>query len=143
MSSPPVRRSAAALITSVGADLDATHVADSVVSVLRGIEDALTPIIGVRGVAALYARTLFLVSQDFTWLSITPPSVNDPMDLQLLHARVAAQSPADSVASSRAIIDTFHELLAGMIGLGLTERLLRTVLDPPSSGNAAQDATTP
>jgi hypothetical protein len=142
MSSPPVRRSAAALITSVGADLDATRVADSVVSVLRGIEDALTPIIGVRGVAALYARTLFLVSQDFTWLSITPPSVNDPMDLQLLHARVAVQSPADSVASSRAIIDTFHGLLDSMIGSALTERLLRAVLDSPSSGDAAQDAIT-
>ncbi len=143
MSSPPVRRAAATLITKAGADADATRVADSVVSVLRGIEDALTPIIGVRGVAALYARTLFLVSQEYSWLSITPPSVNDPMDLQLLHARVAARSPADSVASSRAIIDTFHDLLDSMIGSALTERLLRTVLDSSSSGNAAQDDITP
>ena len=51
----------------------------------------------------------------------------------------------DAAAAVNALLQAFHELLASLIGLSLTERLLRTVWAPslalPSSGLPAQDPT--
>ena len=45
------------------------------------------------------------------------------------------------IAGCDVLFRTFYTLLVSMVGPELTERLLRTVLAPSSSGAAAQDIT--
>jgi hypothetical protein len=54
---------------------------------------------------------------------------------------LAQRSSAEAAAGGSTFLNTFHELLASLIGPSLTKRLLRSVWEPPSSGTAAQDTS--
>jgi hypothetical protein len=142
MPSPESRRIAAALESRVGQNADASHVADSVVNLWHDLERELTPIIGARGIAALYGRSLYLASQTHPWLGTPPDGMQLNMHLDALHAATSAQSSAIGARGADLLFRTFYTLLVSMVGPELTERLLRDVLAPPSSGQAAQDFTT-
>ncbi len=139
MSSPESRRIAAALASRVGERGDPAHVAACVVSLWRELEQQLMPIIGVRGVAALYGRTIFVTSRMHSWLGTVPEGVQSSMDLDSLHTAISAQPRAVGIEGGSALFTTFHELLVSMVGAVLTERLLRDVLISLISGHAAQD----
>ncbi|TXH34301.1 MAG: hypothetical protein E6Q92_13075 [Burkholderiaceae bacterium] len=47
----------------------ALRVADAAVTAWRELDAALSPIIGQRGVAALYQRSLYLTRIDYPWLA--------------------------------------------------------------------------
>ncbi|MDO9286713.1 MAG: hypothetical protein Q7U26_17620 [Aquabacterium sp.] len=101
------------------------------------IDAALTPIIGPRGVMALWQRSLHLTAAAHPWLAA--------LDLLLLAKAVGQRDAGDAAAAVNALLRAFHELLASLIGESLTERLLRTVWSPslalPTSGLPAQDPT--
>ena len=103
------------------------------------MERALSPIIGVRGVAALYGRTIFVTSRMHSWLGNAPEGVQSSMDLDSLHTAISAQPRAVGIEGGSALFTAFHELLVSMVGAVLTEQLLRDVLTSSSSGHAAQD----
>lgn len=139
MQSPESRRIAAALASRLGQSTDPTFVAASVVSLWRDMERVLSPIIGVRGVAALYGRTIFVTSRMHSWLGNAPEGVQSSMDLDSLHTAISAQPRAVGIEGGSALFSTFRELLVSMVGAVLTEQLLRDVLTSSSSGHAAQD----
>jgi hypothetical protein len=141
MPSPESRRIAAALESRVGPNADASHVADSVVSLWRDLERELTPIVGARGVSALYARALYLATQTIPLLGAPADGAKLVMDFGALHTAIAGQPAAIGLAAGELLFRTFYTLLVSMVGPELTERLLRDVLAPPSSGQAAQDST--
>lgn len=119
--------------------VDAAQAADAMVATCQKIDAALIPIIGHRGVAALYGRSLHLVAATHPWLAAAHAGVEAPMDLAVLKSVLARQSGAGAAAGGRALVRTFLDLLATLIGRSLTERLLLSVWEDLLSGPAAQD----
>jgi hypothetical protein len=119
--------------------MDCGRIADVALSTWHDFASALSPIIGMRGVAALYKRSLHLTSPAYPWLETVREGVDAPVDFAPLKAALLQQTAADAAAASGALLQTFHDLLASLIGPSLTERLLRTASDNPSSAPAPQD----
>ena len=130
---------ATALAHRVGADATAAQVAAALVAIWHEIDAALTPILGKGGVAALYKRALYLTGTAHPWLALRREDLSTGVDLAALKAVLAQQSSAVAVAGGNDFLQTFHRLLASLVGAALTERLLRSVWAPPSRGAPAQD----
>ncbi len=129
----------ATLAHRAGTGADAAHIADAVVSMWQEIDAALAPIIGQRGVAMLYKRSLYLIGPAHPWLAGTYAGVQAATDLVALKAVLAQQSSANAAAAGVAVLQTFYELLVSLIGPSLTERLLCSVWGNSLSGPPAQD----
>jgi hypothetical protein len=113
---------------------DSGSIAASIVSVWRDIDAALAPIIGQRGVAALFRRTLHLIRHEYPWLTAAHESMADTVDLVALQSTLSQRTSANAVAANGALLQRFLEQLASLIGESLTERLLRAVVDTHSTG---------
>lgn len=113
---------------------DTGSIASLIVSVWHDIDAALAPIIGHRGVGALFRRTLHLIRHDYPWLTASHESMADPIDFTALHATLSQRTSANAVAANGALLQKFLEQLASLIGESLTERLLRAVVDSHSTG---------
>lgn len=118
------------------------HVAETMVSAWQDIDAVLSPIIGQRGVAMLYKRTLHITGRAHPWLKDMDEDSQAAMDLAALEAFFVQQSSAEAAAAGGVLLQTFHGLLSSLIGPSLTERLLRPVWDTFSSGPPAQDSIT-
>lgn len=110
-------------------------------STWQQIDATLSPILGQRGVTALYQRSLHLASAPHPWLAGTQQDLQAAMDLDALKMAIAQRSPADAAAAGGHLLQTFHGLLASLVGPSLTERLLRPVWTHPSSAAPTQDAS--
>ena len=110
---------------------------DKVVSVWRDIDTALAPIIGHRGVAALFGRSLHLTRAVYPWLTAPHENTPDRIDFASLQSTLSEQTSDDVVALNDTLLRKFAELLSNLIGVSLTERLLRPVVDIHSTGDAA------
>lgn len=114
--------------------------AASVVSLCAEIGAALTPIIGPRGVVALYKRSLFLTSREHpALLDLQENLPTTEMDLAPLVAALTPLSDADAHLVGGALLMSFHELISSLVGPSLTERLLRSVWDHPLSDLPASE----
>ena len=132
---------AAALARRSGQAADAARISDAVISALQEIDAALAPIVGQRGVAALCKRSLFLTTAAHPWLAGTHDGTQAAIDLAPLKAALAQQTSGDAAAGGTALFVNFHELLGSLVGPALTERLLRSVWTPSSSGEPPQDTS--
>ena len=108
-------------------------------AIWRQIETALAPIIGQRGVAALYQRSLHLAAASHPWLAGVHQGAQATMDLALLESAFARQDSAEAAAAGRVLLRTMEELLASLIGGALSERLLRSALTPSATEPPPQD----
>ena len=129
-----------------GADADdILAVADRAIAVWSCVDVALAPIIGRRGVAALYRRSLQLTSAGHSCLSALLVGERLPGDYASLQGVLAGQPAAAATAAHDALLRTFHDLLVKLIGSSLTDQLLQSVpgLSPgaPSSGATAEQDT--
>lgn len=119
---------------------DADMVAASAAAIWRDVQAALAPIVGERGVAALYKRSLHLACGDHPWLNAAFED-DVPLLFDALRRALAQRTAAEAAAGHGALLQLFHDLLTSLIGSSLTERLLGS---PPvvnfSSGAAAQDS---
>lgn len=134
-------RIVATLEQQVAAGAEATQIADAVVVMWREIEAALGPIIGTGSVAVLYLRSLHLVDPAHPWLRTMDHGAHTAVDLAALKAILAAQGSDTAAAAGGALLQTFYELLASLVGQSLTERLLNSVWEPSLSGPPAQDTS--
>lgn len=139
MQSPESDGIAAHLEHGAGANADPARVGEKVAATFRAIDDALSPIIGHRGVAALYRRSVHLASLTHPWLAQAHEGALTSLDLTLLAAVLAQQTTAQAVAGGAQLLQTFHSLLTTLVGPSLTERLLRPVWITFLSGPPAQD----
>lgn len=112
-----------------------------VVSTWQDIDATLRPILGQRGVASLYRRSLHLTSARHSWLASMPDGMQATLDLSTLEAALAAQGNIDAAAGGGDLLQAFHELLASLVGTSLTEQLLRSIWANSSRGAAAQDGS--
>ncbi len=120
---------------------DAEQVADAIVAIWLDIDQALHPIIGHRGVAALYNRSLHLTAVAYPWLAIDQPAIPAAADPSGLRSALVQQAAAEAAAGGSALFQTFHELLASLVGASLTDRLLRSVWTRTWGDSPAQDTS--
>ncbi|WP_202845260.1 hypothetical protein [Luteimonas saliphila] len=124
-----------------GEGADAARIAEAIGEIWDGIDVALAPVIGQRGVAALYRRSLHLAAAAHPWLELREDA-QAPADLVALKSAISRQDhPAEATAGAVALLQAFQSVLTSLIGPSLTRRLLDAVWTPPSpsSGLPAQD----
>lgn len=121
--------------------LSAQKVAVGTSDVWLGIDAALKPTIGSRGVAALFARSLHLAAVTHPWLAGARPSSDTLLDTAPLKSLLAQQSDEDAVAGANTVLRTFQDLLAGLVGPSLTDRLLRSVWASFAGAQPTQDSS--
>ena len=131
-----------ALTRRVGPDASAAQIAGATIATWNEIDAALAPIIGQRGVCALYQRSLHLTRLAYPHLGKVPESPQLPLDVSSLHTVLANQTPGEAAAVSGAVLQKFYELLTQLIGASLTERLLRSVWASFLTGETNQDSLT-
>ncbi|HMA08433.1 MAG TPA: hypothetical protein VKP68_11245 [Ramlibacter sp.] len=133
---PNIVKNLAAMAAS-GAE--AGKVADAAAAAWAAVDGALSPIIGRRGVVALYKRSIHLAQEGYPWLVAAYEGALRPGDFDSLRAALSQQTAQDAAAAHDAVLKTFRGLLDNLIGGSLTQRLLQTVPDQPSGGDAVQD----
>lgn len=127
MESHEIQRIAQALAFRAGKEADAEQISDAFVGVCQEINAVLEPIIGPRGVAALFKRSLYLTGNDHPWLAGSTQIFESPIDFAVLKSELAEQSSGSANAGGNALLMTLYQLLASMVGPSVTERLLRSV----------------
>jgi len=127
------------LASRLRADADTDQVVDAIMAIWRESEIALSPIIGHRGVAALFHRSLNLVSAMHPWLAAGHGGALDAADPSALKAALLQQPAAAAAAGGAALFQSFHDLLATLVGAPLTNRLLHSVWAPSKGDTPAQD----
>lgn len=137
---PALRRWPALLAHRLGSGASAAQVAETVASLWLDIDAALHPIIGHRGVAALYHRSLKLGASSYPWLLQGHPGLLPRVGPQALQAALAAQTPDTANAAAELLFQAFLDLLTSLVGASLTDRLLRSVWAPPSGAAPTQDS---
>lgn len=125
-----------ASLTRLAADgADSLRVADSAVAVWQDLDAALSPILGRRGVAALFKRSLLLTVPAHSSLVAAHASAETVVDFDALRVALKQLSGANAIATNGALLRKFVDLLTTLIGESLTGRLLQSVLDnPPRHG---------
>ncbi|WP_237749276.1 hypothetical protein [Pseudomonas rhizosphaerae] len=130
---------AAALAYRVGSLVDRSQVASAIISMFEDINAALTPIIGPKGVAALYRRSLFLCMSTHPIYADRYKGLAVAMNLTEFRSILSEQEKTDAVCFSEQLLKTFYELLATLIGRSLAARLLLDVWGNFLSGSVSQD----
>ena len=132
----------APLSQRVAESASSVQIADAVRALWCDIDVALRPVVGRRGVAALFKRTLHLASIQHAWLApLKTAHDSDAVELDQLTALFAAQPPSLAVEAGNTVFEIFRELLTTLIGARLGERLLQTAWSIPTSAPPAQDPT--
>jgi hypothetical protein len=112
---------------------DAEHVAGAAAATWHEIHAVLATVIGPGGVAALYQRALHLICGAYPWLTIADEDPVRAGEFAALQLVLAQQGSAQVVAANAALLQTFYDLLSSLIGVSLTERLLRSVRNNPGA----------
>ncbi|MES1980864.1 MAG: hypothetical protein V4443_00165 [Pseudomonadota bacterium] len=128
----------ATLLRLVHEGADPEQIAGIITSTWRNIESALSPIIGARGVDALYKRSLYLIRTDYPWLGAVRDTVPLTGEFTALQSALSFQTSGHAVAANTALLQAFYDLLTNLIGVTLTDQLLSHVLHNHSSGEAVR-----
>ncbi len=118
------------LARHVGGVPDASVVAEAALGAWQQVAERLEPVIGARGVAVLFGRALHLTRKRFAWLVVAWDPADSGASLTHLKACIEARATEDAAQAGCALLATFTELLATLIGESLTERLLGPVWVP-------------
>ena len=118
-----------ALGRRAGDDPGMAGVVQSIVSIWNEIDTTLCPILGQRGVAMLYKRSLFLTGAAHGWMPGAAEGLPTALDLAPLQAALMQQGNTVALDGGSALLRTFYELLSSLVGPSLTERLLRPIWD--------------
>jgi hypothetical protein len=133
---PPIDKN---LVSLAASGADAAQIAQAAVAAWAAVDRALSSVIGSRGMAALYRRSLHLALAEHPWLAAAYEDALQPGDFASLRAALSQQTATNAAAAHDVMLQTFEDLLNNLIGRSLTRRLLQAVWDNPSSGDAVQD----
>lgn len=137
-SSTPQHKAIRRRLVQAGDITDAVAIATATLGTWRQVAERLAPIIGAGGVDVLFRRSLHLTSLTFAWLQVTAEEPDGAVLLASLEACLAGAETEASSEAAQALLGTFYELLASMLGESLTERLLDPVWTPESPGDAQE-----
>lgn len=113
--------------TLINSQRNGQCVAELAHSTWRHIDEALAPVIGARGVIALYKRSLRLAQAEYPWLTDVHDATHLPSEFFALRSALLQQSEDKAVAASAALQQIFYGLLSSFIGNSLTRELLASV----------------
>jgi hypothetical protein len=120
---------------------DAAHLASAIISIWLKIESALAPVIGKRGLVALYERSLHMARAGYPWLMPAHESLEATMDLTALKTALMGQGSASAAAGGGAHLQALYELLGSLISLSLTQRLLGPIWEHPLNDPPPEEAS--
>lgn len=118
-------------LLSVLDELTALHGAepmDDVAIAWQKVVRKFTPLIGPSSVLLILERSLESNRTAISWLPAGVLPAGPDAAVERLRASMAQQSPTDILAAHRAILATFSELMATLIGARLTIQFLRAAL---------------
>lgn len=139
---------AVTLRARVGESVDPARIADVLVLIVCEVEAALAPALGSRGIELLFRRSLYLSATLQRLPTLQPMSATPlddaagmptPIDFGPLRAMLAQHTGADAITHGTALLQAFYDQLVELVGLPLTERLLRSVWANYSSSVPAPD----
>jgi len=107
----------------------------------RRVEAELSPILGAAGFAASFRRSVHQLLDTHPALAAVIEDSRAVSDFEALGNALATLSQADADTTHRALMQIFNDLLVGLIGASLSERLLRPAMAISHSGSAGQDTT--
>lgn len=119
---------AEALVGLLEGQVDGAQIAGVIVRTWVDIDGALSPVLGKRGVAALYKRSLHLSGSAHGWLSDIQVGPITAIDFEVLQKAFADQSNSEAASAATAMLRAFCDLLVSLVGISLTGRLLSPVL---------------
>jgi hypothetical protein len=112
------------LESSGGLDAPPAAVADAAVQAWIRAASELTPLVGIEGVRALYARCMVLARETYPWLPPSDISTAQMKVLADLRESLEARTAADAIEATTAFLVSLTQLLGTMIGEALTMHLL-------------------
>ena len=118
---------------------DPEHILELVTRSWKEIDQAMRPMIGKGGIEALFHRSIEFTTASYPWLSAVSNDAYSAVDLDLLQRVLSEQDTRHLADASDTLLVHFHYLLTNLIGLSLTDRLLRPALDPLLNGTVAKD----
>jgi hypothetical protein len=121
-------RIADAFVAKLAGSDNADPIGPVLVRIWMDIESTLSPILGKRGVAALYNRSLQLSSASHEWLPGVNPGGLAEIDLEALETAFADEGNLEGIAAATQILRSFCSLLVSLVGVSLTERLIHPVV---------------
>jgi hypothetical protein len=138
--STPERLFQRLLAREAGTDADARTIAAAARRLCERFAKQLSPLTGDAGVAAIYARSLYLTQQQFP--SAAPlRSSEDDTPFTRVQAFLERQEPVVAAKAAVAVLTTAGEVLASFIGEGLTTRLLREAWPDDFDGDHSKETT--
>ncbi|MDY0747557.1 hypothetical protein SNE35_23845 [Paucibacter sp. R3-3] len=132
-------RSTTPLARRVGGNSDSLTVAQAFAEIWGEIEASLHPILGRRGLTALFRRSAHVSAPQCAFLAILAEGEMDLVARDELVSVFCSQTADTALDGGSLLLNSFRELLSTLIGAGLTERLLQSVWSSPTSGPSAQD----
>lgn len=93
----------------------------------KQLDAGLKPIIGCRGLDAIYTHGAQLTAEDFPWLHVVDAHMRPFAGFEWLEAQLAKQEPEIAVAANATFYNNVCDLLASLVGAPLTERLLTSI----------------
>ncbi|MEO5660349.1 MAG: hypothetical protein ABIQ90_11240 [Polaromonas sp.] len=118
---------------------EASRLASEIISTWLHIDAALAPVIGKRGVAALYERSLHMARAGHPWLGTADGNPETMIDLIALKSVLMQQNGAGAAAGGGAHFQAFYDVLGSLIGLSLTEKLLRSIWEQSFNGPVTEE----
>ena len=98
----------------------------------------LGPLIGDNGFCALFGRACRLAGPEFSWVTGMPACKTCDAQVGALDAILAGVAPEQAEAAHAALLRTFTELLAALIGQALATRLVDAALLNGNEQNAQE-----
>lgn len=114
-------------------DVDGTSLAETSLRAWERVVGQLAPVIGPRGVDALFRRAIHMTKSRFPWLEVTWETKDGAFPAASFLACLSARDPAVAAEGSLELLIAFTELLGTLIGIALTERLLGPIWAIPAS----------
>lgn len=135
------RRIVASLALRLNHVADIDQVADVIITMLRDTDASLVSIIGPKGVAALYRRSVQLCTSLHPSLVGTYLPLPEKLDLLHLKSILIQQDQNDVIFFGEELLKALYALLATLIGSSLSSRLLLDVWDNNLSAPPSQETS--
>jgi hypothetical protein len=116
-----------AIARSVDDPHDANRIATSVCNVLVLLQAELSPVVGSQAALALYVHAVHRTRSTVGW-RMPVASVPTSPDWTGLHADLATRPPDDAHAAGVTLLSALVDHLTALIGLPLTQRIVRSAL---------------
>ena len=113
-----------------GLDANSGAVAAAAVQAWIRAASQLTPLVGLEGMRALYARSMDLARRIHPWLPPADIATSHAKSLAELRQSLEGREAAEATEAIATVLTNLIELLATMIGKALTNRLFDAAWGP-------------